>query len=189
MQIEKCAIEGLAVITPQVFGDERGYFLESFQDGRYREVTGGADFVQDNLSHSQKGVLRGLHFQRAPHMQGKLVGAVQGSLFDVAVDIRPESPTFGQWYGLSLHAPRRVGEQWEWTQFWIPGGFAHGFVALEDDTIFSYKCTDTYHPESDAGVMWNDPEINISWPGEKDSFIISPKDQNHPTLKELEKLL
>lgn len=165
-------LEGLYIIEPSVFGDKRGYFMESFSQRRFTEAGINANFVQDNESLSNKGVLRGLHFQAPPYAQGKLVSVVHGAVFDVAVDIRRESPTYGMHFAakLSAHNKRRL---------FIPAGFAHGFLTLEDNTIFQYKCTDFYAPQSEGGVAWNDPAFNIEWPL-TDNLIISDKDQNNP---------
>lgn len=157
MNFTKGEIEGLWVIDPKVFGDHRGYFFESFQRQLFSEKTGFQDaFVQDNESFSSKGVLRGLHFQKPPHAQGKLVRVVQGSVLDVAVDIRKNSPTFGQHQSIVLSSENK-------RQFFIPPGFAHGFLTLEDNTIFSYKCTDYYHPETEGSIAWFDKTLNIDW--------------------------
>lgn len=177
MQTETTALPGLLIITPDVFTDERGYFLESFQEKRYQEIL-GADtrFVQDNLSCSKRGVLRGLHYQVPPFEQGKLVSVLRGRVLDVAVDIRFGSPTYGQYVAVELSADNHK-------QFWIPPGFAHGFVALEDDTLFAYKCTNTYSKEHDRGVRWNDPAIGIDW-GVTDP-IVSEKDGKQPVLADI----
>ena len=175
MQVQKTDIEGLLIIEPQVFGDDRGFFVETYNKDRYTQHEIHHHFKQDNLSQSMKGVLRGLHFQNDPHAQGKLVQVIVGSVLDVAVDIRPESPTFGQWVGVELSQKNK-------RQFWIPAGFAHGFMALEDGTIFSYKCTDFYAPQAEGGLMWNDPHIAIDWQLEKYGItepVISDKDQKH----------
>ena len=172
MQKEDMTIAGLMVITPDVFGDERGFFVETYNASRYAEAGISDVFVQDNLSMSAKGVLRGLHFQKPPFTQGKLVQVIAGSVLDVAVDLRSDSPTRGQWVSGLLDAKDKK-------QFWIPAGFAHGFVALEDGTIFSYKCTNVYAPEHDSGVMWNDPDIAVDWQLEKYGItqpIVSAKD-------------
>jgi len=187
MNIQYTTIEGVQIIKPQVFGDERGFFVESFERERYREITGqNIDFVQDNVSQSKKGVLRGLHFQRAPHAQGKLVSVLAGRVFDVAVDIRKDSSTYGQYESIELTPPYRdESGQWQWVQFYIAPGLAHGFLTLEDDTIFAYKCTDIYAPESDGGVMYNDPQIGIKWPELDVEIIVSDKDKKHLGLGEL----
>lgn len=158
MQVTRLDIEGLIVFEPRVFADERGAFFESFNLARFREATGlDVDFVQDNHSISRKGVLRGLHYQVAPHAQGKLVRVVSGAAWDVAVDIREGSPTYGKWAAVELTAENRK-------QFWIPAGFAHGFLALEDDTHFLYKTTDFWHGPSERAIRWDDPAIGITWP-------------------------
>lgn len=176
MQIEKTPIDGLLVITPDVFGDERGFFMESFNAERYREAGIDLDFVQDNVSLSSRGVLRGLHFQRAPHAQGKLVQALRGKVWDVAVDIRNGSPTYSKWYGVELS-----GENHK--QFWIPPGFAHGFVTLEDDTLFSYKCTEYYAPDHEDGILWNDSDLAIDWP--ITDVLVSKKDGKNKQFRDL----
>lgn len=158
MNVQRLDIEGLMVFEPRVFADERGAFFESFNEAKFREATGfTGSFVQDNHSISHKGVLRGLHYQVAPHAQGKLVRVVAGAVFDVAVDIREGSPTFGKWAGVELSATNRK-------QFWIPAGFAHGFLALEDGTEFLYKTTDFWHAESERSIRWDDPKIGVAWP-------------------------
>jgi len=154
--VETCHIEGLKVITPQVFGDARGYFMETYNYNDYKEAGIPEVFVQDNQSASKKGVLRGLHFQKK-FPQDKLVRVVSGEVFDVAVDLRKDSPTFGQWYGVILSAENKK-------QFFIPKGFAHGFIVLSDFAEFCYKVTDFYHPGDEGGLAWNDPEIGIEWP-------------------------
>ena len=179
MNVIKTDIEGVVVIEPQVFGDERGYFFESFNAECFLAETGiDVAFVQDNESRSKRGVLRGLHFQREPYAQAKLVRVVQGRVIDVAVDIRPGSPTFGKYVATELSGENH-------RQMFIPKGFAHGYVVLEDDTVFQYKCDEYYHPESEAGIAWNDPQIGIEWPLSEDEIILSNKDRKHPTLKEL----
>lgn len=179
MNVIKTDIEGVVVIEPQVFGDERGYFFESFNAERFLAETGiDVAFVQDNESRSKRGVLRGLHFQREPYAQAKLVRVVQGRVIDVAVDIRPGSPTFGKYVATELSGENH-------RQMFIPKGFAHGYVVLEDDTVFQYKCDEYYHPESEAGIAWNDPQIGIEWPLSEDEIILSDKDRKHLTLKEL----
>lgn len=179
MNVIKTDIEGVVVIEPQVFGDERGYFFESFNAERFLAETGiDVAFVQDNESRSKRGVLRGLHFQREPYAQAKLVRVVQGRVIDVAVDIRHGSPTFGKYVATELSGENH-------RQMFIPKGFAHGYVVLEDDTVFQYKCDEYYHPESEAGIAWNDPQIGIEWPLSEDEIILSDKDRKHLTLKEL----
>lgn len=167
---------GTKIIRPKVFGDSRGFFLDTFEKKRYQEMLEiDLDFVQDNHSRSSKNVLRGLHFQTS-NPQGKLVRVVRGEVFDVAVDIRPESPTFGQWEGVLLNEENK-------TQFWIPPGLAHGFVVLSDIADFEYKCTDYYNPANEACLIWNDPDVGISWP--VDCPKLSEKDKLGKTLKEL----
>ncbi|MBQ2796333.1 MAG: dTDP-4-dehydrorhamnose 3,5-epimerase [Tidjanibacter sp.] len=179
MNVIKTDIEGVVVIEPQVFGDERGYFFESFNAECFLAETGiDVAFVQDNESRSKRGVLRGLHFQREPYAQAKLVRVVQGRVIDVAVDIRPGSPTFGKYVATELSGENH-------RQMFIPKGFAHGYVVLEDDTVFQYKCDEYYHPESEAGIAWNDPQIGIEWLLSEDEIILSDKDRKHSTLKEL----
>lgn len=168
MNIEKTPISGLLILTPRVFKDDRGQFFESFNKQKFDEATDGKyQFVQDNESTSKKDVLRGLHFQNPPHAQGKLVRVSQGAVIDVAVDIRKSSPTYGQYVAVELTAENGK-------QFWIPPGFAHGFVALEDDTVFCYKCTDYYAPSSEGCLLWNDKDLNIDWG--TNSPLVSDKD-------------
>ena len=155
--VETCEIEGLKVITPTVFGDERGYFMETYNQRDMEEAGLNMVFVQDNQSCSTKGVLRGLHFQKE-YPQGKLVRVVKGSVFDVAVDLRSNSETYGKWFGVELTEENKK-------QFYIPEGFAHGFLVLSDIAEFCYKCTDFYHPGDEGGLAWNDPEIGIDWCG------------------------
>lgn len=181
INVIQTGIDGLVVIEPQVFGDHRGYFLESYNQETFEAAGLTMKFVQDNESKSKKGVLRGLHFQ-TQHTQGKLVRALQGEVFDVAVDLRSASPTYGQWYGVLLNDENKK-------MFYVPEGFAHGFLVTSDTATFTYKCTDTYHPEFDGGVLWNDPEIGIEWPLEGiDDVIMSDKDNVLPTLKELDQI-
>ncbi len=182
MEVKKTKIDGLLIITPQVFGDDRGFFVETYNAERYKEMGVDVNFVQDNLSKSQKGVLRGLHFQNEPFAQGKLVQVVTGKVLDVAVDIRKDSPTFGEYVSVELSAENKK-------QFWVPAGFAHGFVALEDDTIFSYKCTNVYNPESEGGLLWDDEEVAIDWKLKENGInkpILAEKDLINPKLKDIE---
>ena len=168
--VETCDIEGLKIITPTVFGDERGYFMETYNYNDYKAAGIDMEFVQDNQSMSVKGVLRGLHYQKQ-YPQGKLVRAVRGTVFDVAVDLRTGSETYGKWFGVVLSAENKK-------QFYIPEGFAHGFLVLSDEAEFAYKCTDFYHPGDEGGMAWNDPEIGVEWPIEEGmELIISEKDQ------------
>ncbi len=170
MEIENLSIEGLILIKPQVFADNRGYFFESFNQNKFESQSGiDAQFVQDNESFSNAGVLRGLHFQNPPNAQGKLIRVIQGSVLDVALDIRRNSPTYGQYYKVVLSGENKY-------QMYIPDGFAHGFLVLEDNTIFTYKCTNYYNRDSEGCLKWNDPIINIDW-GITDP-VISEKDQH-----------
>lgn len=177
MEIEEKEIKGLIEIFPKVFGDQRGFFLETFNESRYNEVLKNIQFVQDNFSSSNKGVLRGLHFQNPPYSQGKLVQVITGSALDVAVDLRRNSETYGQHVKVLLSSEKR-------NQFWIPEGFAHGFLALEDNTIFSYKCTNYYNPQSEVTILWNDRNLKIDW--QIDNPIISPKDKEGVLFKDFD---
>lgn len=177
MEIIETPIPGLLEIHPRVFRDDRGYFVETFNAEKYAEIGIDPTFVQDNQSLSQKGVLRGLHFQQPPHAQGKLVRVISGRVLDVAVDIRVGSPTFGQHHSVVLDAEKM-------NQFWIPAGFAHGFLTLEDHTTFAYKCTDVYHPETEGSIRFNDPQLGIEWG--IDEPLLSEKDRNAPLLAEFD---
>ncbi|NDC29396.1 MAG: dTDP-4-dehydrorhamnose 3,5-epimerase [Bacteroidetes bacterium] len=172
MKITTTPIEGLLIIEPQVFKDERGYFYESYNIHKFREVGIHENFIQDNQSLSQKGAIRGLHFQAAPFEQGKLVRVVQGAVIDVVVDIRKASATYGHHFNIELTGENML-------MFYIPAGFAHGFETLADNTIFQYKCTNVYNKSSEGGVLWNDPDLNINWQTKEP--IISIKDQELPT--------
>lgn len=175
----KTKIQGVCIIESKVFGDNRGYFMETYNKEHFEEAGLNMTFVQDNESKSAKGVLRGLHFQKK-HSQGKLVRVIKGKVFDVAVDLRKGSPTYGEWEGVVLSEENKK-------QFYIPQGFAHGFLVISDVAVFNYKCTDFYAPEYDGGVMWNDPEINIKWPLEGiENILLSEKDKKHPNLKDLD---
>jgi dTDP-4-dehydrorhamnose 3,5-epimerase len=169
MNVIPTDLPGVLILEPKVFGDDRGFFVESFNDRRYEEagIPTSGRFVQDNLSYSAHGVLRGLHFQN-PHGQGKLVSVLEGEVFDVAVDIRVGSPTFGQWTGVYLSAENK-------RQFYVPPDFAHGFVVTGQTALFAYKCTDYYAREAEGAILWNDPEIGIEWP--IDNPTLSEKDQ------------
>ena len=171
----KTEIEGVYIIEPKVFGDNRGYFMETYNEQEFKNNGLDYNFVQDNQSKSKKGVLRGLHFQKT-HPQAKLVRVLEGEVFDVAVDLRKGSKTYGKWVGVILSEENKK-------QFMIPRGFAHGFVVLSDTAVFAYKCDDFYHPEDEGGIMWNDPDINIEWPY-KGELLLSEKDKVHPLLKE-----
>lgn len=175
---EKLDIEGLTVITPKVFGDERGFFMETYQEDDFKANGLNDTFIQDNHSMSMRGVLRGLHYQIEPNAQAKLVRVTRGAVWDVAVDIRKDSPTFGKWYGLVLSEENKK-------MLYIPSGFAHGFLTLEDNTHFVYKCSNNYAPQSEGGIVWNDTELNINWPIEDTmDIIVSAKDQELPPLTE-----
>lgn len=177
IKVTTCDIEGLYVIEPTVFKDARGYFVETYNQNDFKEAGLNMQFVQDNQSMSVKGVLRGLHFQKQ-YPQGKLVRAIRGTVFDVAVDLRANSKTYGKWFGVTLSAKNKK-------QFYIPEGFAHGFLVLSDEAEFAYKCTDFYHPGDEGGVLYNDPDIGIEWPIEEGmELILSEKDKNWKGLKE-----
>lgn len=169
MNIVKTDIPEVLICEPIVFGDSRGFFFESYNKNIFDEAVGrSVEFVQDNHSQSQRGVLRGLHFQLEPYAQGKLVRCIEGEVFDVAVDIRKKSNTFGKWVGVSLSAENK-------RQLWIPEGFAHGFLTISERAQFVYKTTNYYHPQSDRGIMWNDPDIGIEWPEFDGQLILSEK--------------
>lgn len=176
MNIIETEIPGVLIIEPRVHGDERGWFSESWQADRYKAAGIPGPFVQDNMAKSGKGILRGLHVQH-PHAQGKLVQVITGSVFDVAVDIRVGSPTFGKWVGVDLSDANK-------RQFWLPAGFAHGYLVTSEEAIFSYKCTDTYHPETELSIVWNDPGIGIHWPLEGRP-LLSDKDASAGTLSSI----
>ncbi|MCB2066832.1 MAG: dTDP-4-dehydrorhamnose 3,5-epimerase [Erythrobacter sp.] len=178
MKIVPCAIDGPLIIEPQVFGDERGFFLESWHADKFAAARLGIAFVQDNHSRSQKGVLRGLHFQN-PGPQGKLVRVVAGAVFDVAVDLRRASPSFGKWVGVELSAANH-------RMFWVPQGFAHGFLTLEDGTDFLYKCDAPYAPASEHTLAWDDPAVGIDWPLDGLEVQLSAKDRLGKSLAEVE---
>lgn len=175
MEIIKTPLEGLLIIKPDVFEDERGYFFESFNHGKFLNLGLDLKFLQDNESKSRRGVLRGLHFQAPPFTQGKLVRVMRGSVLDVAVDIRKNSPTYGKWESIVLSGQNK------W-MYWIPEGFAHGFATLEDDTIFFYKCTNVFNKASEGSIFWNDPDLGISWGMENP--LISDKDKLSPNFKD-----
>jgi dTDP-4-dehydrorhamnose 3,5-epimerase len=176
-QFEETAIEGVFIIEPTVFGDERGYFMEAYNEKDFVEAGIGCRFVQDNQSKSKRGVLRGLHFQKQ-YPQSKLVRVLYGEVFDVAVDLRKGSATFGKWVGVILSAENKK-------QFFIPKGFAHGFLVLSDTAEFTYKCDEFYHVEDEGGLRWDDPSIGIEWPDMPKKPILSRKDQCLPTLAEV----
>ncbi len=172
---EKTKIPGVVIIQPKVFGDSRGYFMETYKKVDFVEAGIDKEFVQDNESSSVKGVLRGLHFQKE-HTQGKLVRVTHGEVFDIAVDVRPGSKTYGQWVGVTLSSEKK-------NMFYIPEGFAHGFLVLSDTAEFVYKCTDIYDPNSEGGIPWNDPDINVEWPKLDVPYKTSEKDEKHPGFK------
>ena len=174
MEVTKTRVDGVLLIKPKVFGDERGYFVETYQKERYSEIGITHPFVQDNHSMSRRGILRGLHYQ-TKHPQGKLVMVSLGAVFDVAVDIRLDSPTFGKWFGAILSQENQH-------QLWIPPGLAHGFLVLSDIAHFHYKCTDFYDPKNETSILWNDPELNIEWPFAED-VVLSQKDMNALSFK------
>jgi len=175
MNVQPTRLPEVLIVEPRVHGDARGYFFESWAETRYGDAAIAGPFVQDNISRSRRGILRGLHLQN-PHAQGKLVSAVYGEVFDVAVDVRTGSPRFGQWVGVVLSDQNR-------RQLWVPPGFAHGFCVTSEEAIFHYKCTDSYHPECEMSVLWNDPAIGIEWP--LDSPTLNAKDAGAPPLAEL----
>lgn len=177
MTVQETELDGVLIIKPRVFRDERGHFLETWNRERYAGHGLPAEFAQDNVSRSRRGVLRGLHFQN-PSAQGKLVSVLHGAVFDVAVDLRVDSPTFRRWIGVELSMENA-------RQLWIPEGFAHGFQVLSDDAIFSYKCTRVYSPDHERALRWDDPEIAIEWPIA--SPLLSTKDATAPLLRELER--
>lgn len=179
MKVVDTEIDGVKIIEPEVFGDSRGWFVEQYNAARYKAAGITADFVQDNESFSSKGVVRGLHWQAAPHTQAKLVRVIKGAVWDVAVDIRKGSPTYGKHVSVIL-----TGENKK--QVFIPKGFAHGFIVLEDNTLFSYKCDNPYCPNADRGMKFDDPALEIKWPETGVGIKLSDKDQRHPLLSEIE---
>jgi dTDP-4-dehydrorhamnose 3,5-epimerase len=176
LKVIKTEMPGLLIIEPDIFKDSRGFFMETWNAKRYAEAGLDVNFVQDNLSFSSYGVLRGLHYQQ-PSSQGKLVYVIHGSVYDVAVDIRVGSPSFGHWYGLVLSADNRK-------QFYIPEGFAHGYCVLSETALFAYKCTDFYSPANEGGIAWDDPDLGIDWPVANP--ILSDKDTKHPLLRQID---
>jgi len=179
MNIIGTAIEGIIIIEPKVFNDDRGYFFESFSQKIFEEKVCKTAFVQDNESKSSYGVLRGLHFQKPPYAQSKLVRVIKGKVLDVAVDIRKGSPTFGKYVGIELSAENKK-------QFFVPRGFAHGFVVLSQEVIFQYKCDNYYAPQYEGALAWNDPDLNIDWQISTENLILSEKDKLHTSLKKAE---
>ena len=178
MNIIETEIQGVFIIEPKVFGDSRGYFFESFSKKEFESRIGPVEFVQDNECKSCYGVVRGLHFQKPPHAQAKLVRVVKGKVLDVAVDLRKDSPTYGKHVTVELSEDNH-------RQVFIPKGFAHGFSVLSEEAVFQYKCDDYYAPETEGAVAWNDPELNIDWRVPADMMILSEKDKRHPELKDL----
>lgn len=179
MEVIKTDIEGPLIIEPRIFGDSRGYFFESYSEREFKETVADVTFVQDNESRSRRGVLRGLHFQKPPFAQSKLVRVVVGAVLDVAVDLRRGSPTFGQHVAVELTADNH-------RQFFIPRGFAHGFSVLSDDVIFQYKCDNFYAPQSEGAIAWDDPALGIDWRLNPGDIILSDKDRHHPLLADIE---
>lgn len=179
MEVIKTEIEGVYIIKPRVFDDARGYFFESFSQREFEEKIGKINFVQDNESKSTAGVIRGLHFQKPPYSQAKLVRVVKGRVLDVAVDLRKDSPTFGQHVSVELTEENKL-------QFFVPKGFAHGFAVLSEEAIFQYKCDEFYHPESEGAVAWNDPDLGIDWHVPAEDRILSEKDGKNKQLKDIE---
>lgn len=178
MNVIKTDIDGLVIIEPRVFGDSRGYFFESFSERDFKREVADVDFVQDNESKSSYGVVRGLHFQRPPYAQAKLVRVVKGKVLDVAVDLRKGSPTFGHHVAVELSEDNH-------RQMFIPRGFAHGFSVLSDEVIFQYKCDNFYAPQSEGAVAWDDPDLGIDWRIPADKALLSDKDMKHPRLKDI----
>lgn len=175
MKLIETPLKDCYIIEPTLFEDERGYFYEKFNEKKFEDLTGlNGHFVQDNISKSSYGVLRGLHLQKGEHAQAKLVSCLEGKVFDVAVDLRKDSPTFGKWFGIELTPENKL-------QLYVPRGFGHGFSVLSETAIFAYKCDNFYHKESEGSVIWNDPDLNINWKLPVDDVILSDKDKNLPT--------
>ena len=178
MEVKETAIPGVLVVEPTIFGDDRGYFFESYNERDFTEKVGKVDFVQDNESKSRYGVVRGLHFQKPPFAQSKLVRVIVGRVLDVAVDIRKGSPTFGKHVAVELTAENHL-------QFFMPKGIAHGFAVLSQEAVFQYKCDNFYAPQSEGAIAWNDPALDIDWRIPSDEVILSEKDKHHPVLAEI----
>ena len=178
MEIITTPIKDLLIVKPKIFTDDRGFFFETYNENRYKELGINQNFVQDNQSKSSYGVIRGLHFQHNPYCQSKLVSVTIGKVWDVAVDLRANSATYGQWYGVELTEENHL-------QFLIPRGFAHGFSVLSKTAFFSYKCDNFYNPAADGGILFNDPDLNIDWKIPTDKMILSEKDTKHPLLKDV----
>jgi dTDP-4-dehydrorhamnose 3,5-epimerase len=179
MKISDVGLPGLKILEPRVHRDVRGYFLESFRQNVAEEHGIRETFVQDNVSRSRKGVLRGMHYQLPPYGMGKLVRCIRGSVFDAVVDVRSGSPTFGKWFGIVLSDENQLG-------LYVPPGFAHGFVVLSDSADFTYKCTTYYDPPSERSLRWNDPQVGIQWPMDPDAALLTDKDRRAPTIREIE---
>ena len=175
MRVIRTDIEGVVIIEPEVFGDSRGYFMESYSERDFARLVAPVRFVQDNESRSRYGVVRGLHYQREPYSQSKLVRCLEGRVLDVAVDIRPESPTYGKYVAVELSADNH-------RQLFIPKGFAHGFAVLSKEALFAYKCDEFYHPEAECGIAWDDPTLSIDWGLPKEDIILSEKDKGYNNL-------
>lgn len=180
MKITKTELDGVLIIEPKVFGDERGYFYESYNEKDFRDAGINYRFVQDNQSRSTFGVLRGLHMQKEPYAQSKLIHVIEGSIYDVTVDLRSHSKTYGKWFGFELSAENKI-------QILIPKGFCHGFSVLSDTATVIYKCDAFYHPESETGIKYNDPELNIDWKLPEDKILVSEKDRKLPSFKSFNK--
>ena len=178
MNVIQTEIPGVVIIEPRIFGDSRGYFFESFSEKNFKELVADVDFVQDNESKSSYGVVRGLHFQRPPYAQAKLVRVVKGRVLDVAVDLREGSPTYGRHFSVELSDENH-------RMMFIPRGFAHGFSVLSEEVVFQYKCDNYYHPESEGAIAWNDPDLGIDWGIPSDKVILSAKDAKNPLLKDM----
>lgn len=179
MKIISLAIPDVKLIEPDVFGDNRGFFMETYRADQFKEAGIPTNFVQDNMSSSRKGVLRGLHFQKDPYSQGKLVRVVRGEVFDVAVDLRKGSPYFGKWVGDFLSEENK-------RSLYVPNGFAHGFCVVSDEAVFHYKCTEFYHPEAEGGLRYDDPTVAVEWPKIDVPFLTSPKDEKAPFLENID---
>lgn len=178
MKIKSTPLKDCYIIEPTIFEDERGYFYEKFNEQKFEELTGmNGHFVQDNISKSSYGVLRGVHLQKGDHSQAKLVSCLEGKVWDVAVDLRRDSPTFGKWFGIELTPENKL-------QLYVPRGFGHGFSVLSETAIFSYKCDNFYHKEAEGSVIWNDSDLNIDWKLPEDKIILSEKDSELPSFKE-----
>ena len=179
MKIISLAIPDVKLIEPDVFGDNRGFFMETYRADQFKEAGIPTNFVQDNMSSSRKGVLRGLHFQKDPYSQGKLVRVVRGEVFDVAVDLRKGSPYYGKWVGDFLSEENK-------RSLYVPNSFAHGFCVVSDEAVFHYKCTEFYHPEAEGGLRYDDPTVNVEWPKIDVPFLTSPKDEKAPFLENID---